>query len=740
MDRSPEPSRIAQKSSSSSPTVQESPFFNYASNLSPIKSSKGAVQYAQRSMDTTLPIPPPVFTSPRMDLQRGNSLLGRDEKFESGFNVYKQGDTLTNVVRIPSFEKEIQSDTHSGSVDEYLTEPMGLEDSMNSADIGFTATKETITKVVSLDGNTENQAITLTDQAAENLPSGSVDWRDNKKVKENFPEFMSEKDESDINEDLLSGALNCEQHATQGSTLHHHGIRRHLQFEAALAYEETTSYNGNNLCSLTHDNANVRSPASLTNLKSLVSFQYETEASSNQQAVNLFQSIPQQFSSYPFELLTSTQNCGNRVMSNPKPRGIGLHLNSIGISDVYASERLNNDQPGSQAITETSSTSHSTDHVNPLGHPLHLALIEQKTTPCDGSMYASQDTDKVEELNQLSPKRRRKRSTYMVEGCKRCNCKRSKCLKLYCECFAAGVYCVDSCACENCYNKPEFEDTVLDTRQQIESRNPLAFAPKVVKHADSPVNVTEEGNWSTPTSARHKRGCNCKKSKCLKKYCECYQAKVGCSDGCRCEGCQNSFGIKAVAETIYKRAEKWDSFTNEKMDALKSGNADQVSRTWEPLVDITNITPLPHPSSGAWTPSSSSTRDNSKVSGAQLYPGSRFQSSAPSSFHWNCSPDSLIEQLCENKTSHSLSSNNSFYDLIDDDTPQMLKENSTPNRAVKASSPNQKRDSPPQFPSQGLTSDSPRGLRGGRRFILQSMPSFPPLTPYTKYKDRYNLD
>lgn len=60
----------------------------------------------------------------------------------------------------------------------------------------------------------------------------------------------------------------------------------------------------------------------------------------------------------------------------------------------------------------------------------------------------------------------------------------------YCECFAAGIYCVDSCACENCYNKPEFEDTVMDTRQQIESRNPLAFAPKVVKHAtDSPANV-----------------------------------------------------------------------------------------------------------------------------------------------------------------------------------------------------------------------------------------------------------
>lgn len=160
---------------------------------------------------------------------------------------------------------------------------------------------------------------------------------------------------------------------------------------------------------MTHDNANVRSPASLTNLKSLVSFQYETEASSNQQQVNFFQSVPQQFSSYPFELLSSTQNCGNPVMSNRMPRGIGLHLNSIGISDVYASERLNNDHPRSQAIMEASSaTSHSTDHVNLPGHALQLALIEQHTTPCDGRMYASQDTDKVEELNQLSPKQRRR--------------------------------------------------------------------------------------------------------------------------------------------------------------------------------------------------------------------------------------------------------------------------------------------------------------------------------------------
>ena len=33
----------------------------------------------------------------------------------------------------------------------------------------------------------------------------------------------------------------------------------------------------------------------------------------------------------------------------------------------------------------------------------------------------------------------------------------------------------------------------------------------------------QEEAADTPASARHKRGCNCKKSLCLKKYCECYQ-------------------------------------------------------------------------------------------------------------------------------------------------------------------------------------------------------------------------
>ncbi|VDN15556.1 unnamed protein product [Dibothriocephalus latus] len=56
-------------------------------------------------------------------------------------------------------------------------------------------------------------------------------------------------------------------------------------------------------------------------------------------------------------------------------------------------------------------------------------------------------------------------------------------------------------------------------------RNPMAFHPKIGRG---------EGE------RKHTKGCNCKRSGCLKNYCECYEAKISCSDLCRCQGCRNT--------------------------------------------------------------------------------------------------------------------------------------------------------------------------------------------------------
>ncbi|PPD70064.1 hypothetical protein GOBAR_DD33060 [Gossypium barbadense] len=90
-----------------------------------------------------------------------------------------------------------------------------------------------------------------------------------------------------------------------------------------------------------------------------------------------------------------------------------------------------------------------------------------------------------------------------TEACKHCNCRRSRCLKLYCECFAAGIYCKDYCACDNCLNKPDYEDIVLDIRLQIELLNPLAFAPPIVNPPNDSPNVTRTKVSLLWTSAIH---------------------------------------------------------------------------------------------------------------------------------------------------------------------------------------------------------------------------------------------
>ena len=60
-----------------------------------------------------------------------------------------------------------------------------------------------------------------------------------------------------------------------------------------------------------------------------------------------------------------------------------------------------------------------------------------------------------------------------------CNCKKSKCLKLYCDCFSENNYCSPECNCSNCMNNSENDDERNKAISSTLDRNPTAFTKKI---------------------------------------------------------------------------------------------------------------------------------------------------------------------------------------------------------------------------------------------------------------------
>lgn len=102
-----------------------------------------------------------------------------------------------------------------------------------------------------------------------------------------------------------------------------------------------------------------------------------------------------------------------------------------------------------------------------------------------------------------------------------CRCVKTKCLKLYCDCFQKGKICKASCACLNCKNT-QIESGPDGVRTEmiknILNRRPNAFQQRIKK----------------PDAA-----CACRNSRCLKKYCQCYAQGRACLGKCVCQNCYN---------------------------------------------------------------------------------------------------------------------------------------------------------------------------------------------------------
>ena len=99
----------------------------------------------------------------------------------------------------------------------------------------------------------------------------------------------------------------------------------------------------------------------------------------------------------------------------------------------------------------------------------------------------------------------------------KCTCSKTGCLKKYCYCFAKGIPCED-CECKNCENKGNKNNNNNNINVEEKALYPL-------------INNQINNN--------NNQRCNCTKSNCMKKYCECFKQGLSCNSLCRCMACKN---------------------------------------------------------------------------------------------------------------------------------------------------------------------------------------------------------
>ena len=124
-----------------------------------------------------------------------------------------------------------------------------------------------------------------------------------------------------------------------------------------------------------------------------------------------------------------------------------------------------------------------------------------------------------------------------------CTCKKTRCIKKYCECYSNKVFCYN-CKCENCENKPNFiNDSIKDNntmninkKETEEEINEDKYNSNNISNKQINETINDDIN---DNNSKKLIICTCSKSGCNKNYCECFKAKVKCNNKCRCIKCLN---------------------------------------------------------------------------------------------------------------------------------------------------------------------------------------------------------
>jgi len=149
---------------------------------------------------------------------------------------------------------------------------------------------------------------------------------------------------------------------------------------------------------------------------------------------------------------------------------------------------------------------------------------------CHSELKKKEETDKrINVLRMILKSPKNAVSKPIFKKKVKCNCRKSGCLKMYCDCFRERGYCED-CNCIGCKNTPENDVMRNETMKAIKTRNPLAFEGLLAQ---------SNAKQNNPSALKHIKGCRCKKSNCRKKYCECFQLGISCGADCSCFNCQN---------------------------------------------------------------------------------------------------------------------------------------------------------------------------------------------------------